>query len=99
MIVPSYRYRTKIFIGAWHRTRREALREAVADDAATWRARSRSEVDWHGDGTIEESAEDHWKTGPDRSLPSGRLFPTRLAIGRIRARLTRRKPRPDGGGS
>jgi hypothetical protein len=93
--MPSYRYRTKIFIGAWHRTRRDALREAVADDAASWRSKARDEIDWHGDGTIEEADEDHWK-GAVRSRSGGRPLPGRLTIGRLRARLTRRKSGPAG---
>ena len=94
--MPSYRYRTKLFIGAWHRTRREALQEAVADDAASWRPRSRTEVDWRDEGTIEESAEDHWRGGSGRSLRGGGLFAGRLAAGRLRLRLLRRKARRTG---
>ena len=75
--MPSYRYRTTIFIGAWHRTRREALREAVADDAATWRSKARDEVDWHGEGEIEEAPDDRWKGGAERSLADRRISAAR----------------------
>lgn len=75
--MPSYRYRTTIFIGAWHRTRREALREAVADDAAAWRSKARDEVDWHGEGEIEEAPDDRWEGGAERSLTSRRISAAR----------------------
>ena len=62
--MPSYRYRTTIFIGSWHRSRREALREAVADGVASLRPKTRQEADWRGDGMIEEAPEDHDKGAP-----------------------------------